>query len=47
MAEEDTDAHPGYWQNLFANTIRYEIAVAEGQVEVVDLYFNEDEQSLE
>jgi cytochrome c len=45
LASDDTgaDAHPGYWQNLFANTIRYEIAVAEGQVQVVDLHFNEDE----
>ena len=35
------DAHPGYWENLYANTMRYEITVAEGQVEEIDLYFDE------
>lgn len=45
LAADDTgaDAHPGYWQNLFANTIRYEITLAEDDVHVVDLYFNENE----
>ena len=36
------DAHPGYWENLYANTMRYEIDAGRGRIEVVDMYFNRD-----
>jgi cytochrome c2 len=36
------DAHPGYWENLYANTMRYEIDMGNGKIEVVDMYFNKD-----
>ncbi len=36
------DAHPGYWENLYANTMRYEIDAGRGKIEVVDMYFNKD-----
>ncbi len=36
------DAHPGYWENLYANTMRYELDMGDDKAEVVDLYFNKD-----
>lgn len=35
------DADAGYWKNLFANTMRYEVVV-DGAPQVMDLWFNED-----
>lgn len=41
-ADEGADAHPGYWDNLFKNTIRYEITPPGGEKQVIDLWFNAD-----
>ena len=39
--QQGADAHPGYWDNLFKNTIRYEVATSAGK-QVIDLWFNAD-----
>ena len=40
-APEQTDAEPGYWTNLFENTIRYTISGG-GARQDIDVYFNRD-----
>ena len=35
-------AHPGYWDNLYQNTIRYTLRYGQPDAEVVDIWFNED-----
>jgi hypothetical protein len=40
-APGQTDAEPGYWTNLFENTIRYTVNHPAGKQEI-DIYFNRD-----